>query len=220
MLAKKHPAAANIKGYEALFTHLFDSLSAEEAELHTVIRGYTVHAILPANQAISKWLEEDIDFRTGSGKLQELAVQLNILASHLMLWHAKFRAWIDNNPKHALVYLADEKKHGLEFPHPVDDLVLNALREIGFPSASLLKVTTIPDDAVVADSHSQKMRSPAERFSIGWPWVNGQVVDTIDYSLAKIFLEACENLGGGRTNANLMRHGGARFAAAQDLSCF
>jgi hypothetical protein len=50
------------------------------------------------------------------------------------------------------------------------------------------------------------MRSPAERFSIGWPWVNGQVVDTIDYSLAKIFLEACENLGGGRTNANLMRH--------------
>ncbi len=76
------------------------------------------------------------------------------------------------------------------------------------------------NDSVVADSHSQKMRSPAERFSIGWPWVNGQVVDTIDYSLAKIFLEACENLGGGRTNANLMRHGGARFAAAQDLSCF
>jgi hypothetical protein len=64
------------------------------------------------------------------------------------------------------------------------------------------------------------MRSPAERFSIGWPWVNRQVVDTIDYSLAKIFLEACENLGGGRTNANLMRHGSARFAAAQDLSCF
>jgi hypothetical protein len=34
------------------------------------------------------------------------------------------------------------------------------------------------------------MRPPAERFSIGWPWVEGQVVDTIDYS-------AREDLFGG-----------------------
>ena len=33
-----------------------------------------------------------------------------------MLWHAKYEAWIPNHPEHALVYMADEKHHGLGFP--------------------------------------------------------------------------------------------------------
>jgi len=129
MLAKEHPADTDkINGYEDLFKHFHDSFSTQEAELHTLIRGYTIYAMRPVNQAISKWLEEDIDFRTGTGKLQELANELSILAGHLMLWHAKFNSLIPNDPKHALIYMDDEKEHGLPFPRSVDDLVFSALR--------------------------------------------------------------------------------------------
>jgi hypothetical protein len=69
---------------------------------------------------MSKWLEEDINFRNASGKYAELAIQLNMLASHLMLWHAKFEAWIPDNVKHALLYMDDEEAHGLGFPHGIE----------------------------------------------------------------------------------------------------
>ena len=133
-LLEKHPDRKTEEGgYEALFSALYDIFSTEEADLHGIIRGITVHAMRPANQAMSKWLEEDIDFRTDSRNSAELAVNLNLLASHLMLWHAKFEAWIPVNPKHALVYMADETDHGLGFPTRVDSLVVDALREIRRP---------------------------------------------------------------------------------------
>lgn len=52
---------------------------------------------------------------------------LNLLASHLMLWHAKYEAWIPSNNKHALLYMEDEEEHGLGFPHGVDDIIAGAL---------------------------------------------------------------------------------------------
>ncbi len=73
------------------------------------------------------------------------------------------------------------------------------------------------NDTGVTDSHSQKMSLPAQRFSIGWPWVNRQLVDAINYSLAKIFLETSENLGGGRAYANLVRHRSAVFRSGSGL---
>lgn len=134
MLVEKYRGREAAKeGFESQFTRLYDEFTAEEAELHGIIRGITIYAMRPANQAISKWLEEDVDFRTESWKHTDLAAKLNLLASHLMLWHAKFEAWIPDNPKHALVYMADEADHGLGFPQGVDGLVLRALREIGCP---------------------------------------------------------------------------------------
>lgn len=133
VLVSKHQDHETGEGYEALFTALHDRFSVEECELHGIIRGITIYAMRPANQAISKWLEDDIDFRNETRTHAELAVRLNLLASHLMLWHAKFEAWIPNSIKHALVYMADEENHGLGFPKGVDDLVACALREMGKP---------------------------------------------------------------------------------------
>jgi len=48
--------------------------------------------------------------------LGKLAVFLAQLEAHLVLWVAKYEAWISDQPEHALVFLADEEKHGVGFP--------------------------------------------------------------------------------------------------------
>jgi hypothetical protein len=35
--------------------------------------------------------------------------------------------WIPHHPKHALVYLADEKKHGVGFPSGIEVLIKSVL---------------------------------------------------------------------------------------------
>jgi hypothetical protein len=43
----------------------------------------------------------------------------------------KYETWIPRNPKHALVYMADEQQHGLGFPDGIDQLVDEVLKELG-----------------------------------------------------------------------------------------
>lgn len=137
LLCASHPSEARIleqDGYEELFSTLFNSLSpaSEELELHALIRGLTMYALKPSNRAMSKWLAEDIDFRTqrcAQGYRGEVAAKLNLLASHLLSWHAKYEIWIPNHPEHALVYLEDEQDHGVGFPKGIEDLVHKALAE-------------------------------------------------------------------------------------------
>ena len=78
-------------------------------------------------------LRADIYHRTMRGKTEDearLALLLNQLDAHLLLWLAKYEGWIPNRPDHALVYLADEQQHGLGFPRGVDEAVDAAL--VGF----------------------------------------------------------------------------------------
>jgi hypothetical protein len=113
-------------GYERLFSGLYDQFDADETDLHRVIRAYTEHGLRPLNEAMLAWLRDDADHRTTvgkSGQKLELAKLLNQLDAHLLLWLAKYDAWIPNRPQHALVYLADEEEHGLGFPHGIDSAV-------------------------------------------------------------------------------------------------
>lgn len=134
MLAKKHPQeTANSLGYEETFVNLYDRFSPEEKELHGMIRSITQNSMRPVNQAIAAWLKDDTAFKTGSVSTQhrdQLAEKLRILEIHLTLWEAKFQYWIPTEPKHALVYLADEKEHGVGFPRGLDDTVTTALLEL------------------------------------------------------------------------------------------
>ena len=60
-------------------------------------------------------LDSDIRYRillnrkTGA---PQLAGQLNELATHLLLWLARYEAWIPDNPSHSLIYVT-------ESPHSV-----------------------------------------------------------------------------------------------------
>ena len=113
-------------GFEQLFAYFHERFTADEADLHRVIRGYTEHALRPLNEAQLHWLRDDAEYRVTQGKTgkrAELSLLLNRLDAHVMLWLAKYEAWLPDQPNHALVYLDDEDKHGSGFPRGVDEAV-------------------------------------------------------------------------------------------------
>jgi hypothetical protein len=115
----KTPSLA--KGYEQFLSDAFESMNAEERELHNIIRAMTVHMMRPLNQAILKWINGDTYFKSysGWGDFGQLARNLAALELHLLMWNAKYEAWIPERPNHALVYLADESEHGIGFPNEI-----------------------------------------------------------------------------------------------------
>jgi len=122
-----HPDEAHSpQGYDDLLSTMYDRFAPEEKELHAIIRGITTHALKPINDAMIEWLDSDVEFRVqkgARGERGELAAKLNALAGHLLLWRAKYETWIPNHPAHALVYLADEKEHGLGFPTGLEKVI-------------------------------------------------------------------------------------------------
>ena len=119
-LKQNHPAEyAQGVGSEEKMQKCYPLFNDEEKALHGIIRVYTAYSMRRVNEAIQKWLERDKQFKTGqvdSSRREELAGTLRELEMHLLLWHAKFEYWIPDKPHHALVYMADEKAHGLGFP--------------------------------------------------------------------------------------------------------
>jgi hypothetical protein len=136
-------------GYEEVFSTVYPYFTPEEKELHGLIRGITVYGLRPVNLALSRWLAEDTDFRTGLSKEDELynnlTVQLNMAARHLVLWHAKYRNWI-KAPEHSLVYLNDEEHHGLAFPTGIEDLVREVIKRQKFVLPELIKTPKKTED--------------------------------------------------------------------------
>jgi hypothetical protein len=124
--------AQQYNGYEEKISRTFSQLNIEEKELHAIIRSITVSTLFPINSAILEWLREDVTFKATKSKdkvWKALAAKLVILESHLLLWVAKYNAWIPVNQQHALVYMADEKKHGLGFPDGMDLLIDEAVKK-------------------------------------------------------------------------------------------
>ena len=124
------------KGYEELFTKAYDTMNDSEKELHSIIQGVTMYTLKPLNDLTLKWLQEDTYFKAVT-KIKDtkptvnavLAKQLLALEAHLYLWHAKYNTWIPDKPAHSLVYLADEKRHGVGFPDDIEDDVQNVLKK-------------------------------------------------------------------------------------------
>lgn len=107
------------QGYDHIMSRCYPKLRDEQKALHGIIRAYTEYSMRRVNETIQRWLDSDNQFKTGqvqSSQQEQLADRLRELEMHLLLWHAKFEYWIPNNPEHALVYMADEKAHGLGFP--------------------------------------------------------------------------------------------------------
>ena len=114
------------QGFEELFTLSYDRFTPGEQALHRVIRAYTEFAMYPLNQAVLRWLDEDTHYRGlthGGAARLGLPEQLNALDIHVRLWLAKYQGWMPDHPEHALVYLDDEKKHGVKFPDRLDATV-------------------------------------------------------------------------------------------------
>lgn len=112
--------------FEDIFGIAYGRFTAEQRELHSLIRSMTEHAMRPLNEGLLAWLAADTHYkaqRRGGGLRAELARDLARLEAHLHLWRAKHAYWIAGNERHALVYLAEEARHGVEFPKTVDSTV-------------------------------------------------------------------------------------------------
>lgn len=132
-LLRRDERLKRLEGYEAIFSAAYPSLTPAERELFDIVRAITVYTIASLNDALIKWLEADVDFRgvsRGSQSQRRLAAYLSDLEAHLLLWRAKFAAWIPSHPDRALVYLADEKRHGVPFPQD-GALIIQAVLKLG-----------------------------------------------------------------------------------------
>jgi hypothetical protein len=130
MVERHHPDVDRAGGFEQAFATAFPQFSPQESELHGIIRAMTIHAMKPTNQALLEWLRRDVFFRGHSpndSRYGTLAKLLADLEAHLLLWHAKYEAWVPDHPTHALVYMADESSHGLGFPAGIDSEVSRLL---------------------------------------------------------------------------------------------
>ncbi|MGB2930865.1 MAG: hypothetical protein WBE08_06740 [Methyloceanibacter sp.] len=112
-------------GYEETLALGYSGLSNTERETHSIIRAMTEHIVYPLNLQLLDWVREDTYFKAcrGKGPYGELARRLGDLETHLLMWKAKYEVWIPKQPTHALVFLDDEKEHGIGFPAGIDDLV-------------------------------------------------------------------------------------------------
>ena len=118
-------------GFDRLFAVAYPQLTPREQELHAVIRSITENTLHPLNTSILAWLKEDDYFRAAigrPGRQGALAQELSRLEAHLLLWLAKYRIWIPDHPEHALVYMADEDRHGTAFPHGIEAKIRDLLR--------------------------------------------------------------------------------------------
>lgn len=118
------------RGFERAFAQAWPTFTADERELHGIIRGITVHSLRPANRALSDWLAADAFFKAHERTHRRFGALARLLAeldAHLILWHAKYETWIPDHPAHALVYLADEEGHGVGFPVGIDEEVARVL---------------------------------------------------------------------------------------------
>jgi len=119
-------------GYDRLFALAFPTMSGTERELYDVVRSITIYTFEPLNAALLRWLAADVEFRVrppDRTSRSQLSKYLTDLEAHLLLWQAKFKAWIPDHPERALVYLADEERHGVGFPKGGAELIANILHQ-------------------------------------------------------------------------------------------
>lgn len=148
-IKRRIPSLAPVRGYERLFTATYLEMTADEKELHTIIRAYTEHTIRPLNESILQWLRADTYFMAqmgAPGLRGKLAGRLAHLEAHLLLWHAKYTIWIPEKPSHSLVYLDDEEEHGLGFPRGIEDDVLAVIGRGSAPESAKKPLVKQGDD--------------------------------------------------------------------------
>lgn len=116
-------------GYDETFYQLYDFMEDEQRELFDLIRGTTINSMHRLNEELSRWASKN-SARQLAGKsspeVDQLDTQLDQLRKHLNGWFDKYEAVFKTSERRSLVYMADEKQHGLGFPGGLGQ-ALNAL---------------------------------------------------------------------------------------------
>jgi len=158
-LRQRLPETAQLpRGFDRLFTSTYSNMNDEERQLHLLIRTMTVHTFRPLNQSLLEWLRSDRYFRAiapSHRRLGKLALFLAQLEAHLIIWNAKYEVWIPDHPERAIVFLADEEKHGVQFPKKGATILAKALGHPLPPEEALIN----REQAIEVQHESQPQRS-------------------------------------------------------------
>jgi hypothetical protein len=122
-LETAHP---DLRGpYDEILANGHPRMNEQQKLVHGLIRAYTVNALRPLNTAMIDWLAKDTYFKgqAAMGSADDLASNLQTLEAHLLLWRAKYEFWIPDKPERAIVYMLDEREHGIGFPTGIEQLV-------------------------------------------------------------------------------------------------
>lgn len=106
--------------YDEVLARAYPRMSDPQRLQHGLIRAYTRNAMHKLNSDMLKWLANDTYYVRGNS---QLGLALRQLEAHLVTWLAKYEFWIPGKPERAVVYLADELRHGVGFPKGLDELV-------------------------------------------------------------------------------------------------
>ena len=116
-------------GFDETFFRLYPELTDEEREVHSLIRSTTLNSMRRVNLVLRRWLDRNTEITRRDQSDPDraaLAEQLMTLRLHLIQWHDKFEASM-NDERHSLVYLADEKKQGQGFPKDLEGALARVL---------------------------------------------------------------------------------------------
>ena len=133
-LMERHAEAAKSSvGFDGFFSKVFTKMDSDEKELHQLIRGITENTLRPLNTKVLQWLQTDLYFKSRiwskNSDLQTLSGKLRKLEAHLYLWESKYLIWMPDRLDRSLVFLADEKNHGIGFPKGIELAVERVLEK-------------------------------------------------------------------------------------------
>jgi hypothetical protein len=114
-----------VSSYDEILAAGYPRLDERQKLVHGLIRAYTINAMGPLNRSMIEWLASDTYFKgqPGTGAPGDLPSNLQTLEAHLLLWRAKYEVWIPEKPERAIVYMADEQRHGVGFPTGIETLI-------------------------------------------------------------------------------------------------
>ncbi|PSR11295.1 MAG: hypothetical protein DA408_17900 [Bacteroidetes bacterium] len=90
-----------------LLSDKYSEMNDRERRLHSAIRGYTQHIILPKNR-------EALALLKNNPTLKRMIPDLNYLNQHLLLWESKYNSIFMANASICLIYVGIEEK--MQFP--------------------------------------------------------------------------------------------------------
>lgn len=132
LLRENHPdQSRELRGFDETFCSLHDLFTEEEKELQSLIRSTTMHSMYRINDEMRNWVKRNQSLLRPTGAdefLAELAHELRSLGDHLNQWFDKYETWIPGDERRSLVYLNDEKKHGIGFPKNITNALERAIQ--------------------------------------------------------------------------------------------
>lgn len=130
--ANRPELALGSGGQDDLFHQLHPTMSSAERDRFEDVRASTV-VIHDINRRILDWLRANPNsslFGQATSATDRLGGQLDALRNHLNFWLTRYDRVFDRDETRALVFMADEKRRGPQWPHGLTGALRAVIAEL------------------------------------------------------------------------------------------